>query len=352
LNDGSGGFGTHVDSAVGAASLVGDLNGDGKADAVVSGGEDILRVALNDGSGTVVASGDYWQPLLQGQTLGDVDGDGKPDLVTASYFDTVNVRLNRGDGTFGAVRNIFSPYPIVFVVAAGDLNGDGKADLATLVNADDRYAVTVSLNQNTSKTATGVTMMQSSPHTQNREAVTFTARVWPEGGGAVTGRVRFVVDGVTLASVPVKDGVAQWQTSSLSETLWPPERRYHTVMAVYDGDGRLAGSSSERVTHTVSGPPRANFHVPTGGVGLLNRSVATGWALDADTAARPVEVQVVVDGRYVGSAVANGWRLGHPGHGFTFVMPTLGTGRHVVRVFGVDTRTGVATLLGARIVAG
>jgi hypothetical protein len=162
--------------------------------------------------------------------------------------------------------------------------------------------------------------------------------------------MRFVVDGVTWAAVPVRNGVAQFQTSALALTPPWPQNSPHTVVAVYDGDSTFAGSTSAAVEHVVDAGAIANLHSPVGTVDLLNRQMVKGWASDRDTPGGPVEVQVVVDGRYVGSTVANEWRFGHPLHGFTFMLPTLRPGKHLVLVFAVDTWSGQPRLLLRKVV--
>jgi hypothetical protein len=300
--------------------------------------EDLVGVSFGHGDGTVGSEMDYPQPLAQGMTAADMNGDGELDLVTGSGY-MVNVRLNRGDGTFGAARKIYLPHQFSFVIGAADFNADGVADVAAQVYADGHYALAVMLNRNTSGRTTAVTLAQSSTHTQVREAVTFTARVWTGKRGVPTGSVRFLVDGQLWAVVPLRNGIAQFQTSRLPVTSWLPAKEYHTVVAVYDGNSSLAGSSSQRVTHAVNGPSLANFHPPVGWVDALNRRTIKGWTRDADTPARPVEVQVFVDRKYVGAAVASEWRASLGRHGFTFSMPALSAGKHGVEVFAVDTRT-------------
>jgi hypothetical protein len=121
---------------------IGDLNGDGKPDLVVvnstlGGTSDLfanqLSVLLQDPA----KPGQFLPPVNYpiGQipssvAVGDLNGDGKPDLVvTDSAGLSVLFQSSSAPGTFlAAVPIALSSTPSY--VAVGDLNGDHKADLA------------------------------------------------------------------------------------------------------------------------------------------------------------------------------------------------------------------------------
>ncbi len=117
-----------------------DLNGDGHLDLVVADADTGICVLLGNGDGTfqnpvvypTIDTGPYSLALA----IGDVNGDGHVDLVVSSYEDVasyegeVNVLLGNGDGTFQP--------PAVYASGGGggsssivikDLNGDGRPDL-------------------------------------------------------------------------------------------------------------------------------------------------------------------------------------------------------------------------------
>ena len=118
--------------------VIADLNGDGKPDLVVpthvhtlvSPGEiGHILVLLNQGDGTFVAGARYKIPHDPTVGVGDLDGDGDPEIVVSdSESSTVTVLRNDGRGTFTVAAPIHvNPGPRA--VSVGDVNGDGKADV-------------------------------------------------------------------------------------------------------------------------------------------------------------------------------------------------------------------------------
>jgi hypothetical protein len=166
LNGGGGMFGqfsTKPPLTTGFA--VGDLNGDGVADAVVVDSTKGACVYLNSGNAQFAAPVCY-APLGNSgpdtAAIGDIDGDGKNDIIAVytgsggvENSPNINAYLNKGSGTFSAyhvstLKEILSDIHLV------DVNNDGKADLVAnntyeapahadvlLSNGDGTFAATV-----------------------------------------------------------------------------------------------------------------------------------------------------------------------------------------------------------------
>ncbi len=114
--------------------VVGDVNGDGRAD-IVTTHQDApwgLTALINQGEGRF-RTDPRQPPQTAGRLmkLADFDGDQVPDLaMNSSGRDVVFLLFGHGDGTFDPPMGFGTGGgPVAFTVA--DLNGDGSPDLAT-----------------------------------------------------------------------------------------------------------------------------------------------------------------------------------------------------------------------------
>ncbi len=148
LGNGDGTFRTAVSYRSGTNTVsiaVGDINGDGKPDIVLSylGADDNggVGLMLGKGNGTFGSMVKFGSGGLNqvSVAIADVNKDGKPDILVANLCGTdigincvtgsVGVLLGNGDGTFQSAVVYNSGGIQAYSVAVGDTNGDGKPDL-------------------------------------------------------------------------------------------------------------------------------------------------------------------------------------------------------------------------------
>jgi hypothetical protein len=144
LNNGAGTFRqvNTITSFISSALAVGDFNGDGKQDLVVvnnglgTGNAGVFDfLGKGNGKFAATATGFDFYPVgadLTSVAVGDFNGDGKLDVVLTDYTDNqVGIVLGNGDGTFQPPINYPTDAQPV-AVAVGDFNHDGNADLAVV----------------------------------------------------------------------------------------------------------------------------------------------------------------------------------------------------------------------------
>src|SRR5215472_1039942 len=126
-----------------SAIVVGDFNGDGKPDLAVSSWfNPEVSILINNGDGTFKAAMNLplgvpnVGPQPMSMAVGDFNGDGKLDLIVSSEGEpafavsgAVFVLLGNGDGTFQTPVQLPTGQQFPLTVAIGVFNSDGKPDL-------------------------------------------------------------------------------------------------------------------------------------------------------------------------------------------------------------------------------
>jgi hypothetical protein len=128
------------------AVVAADFDGDGRMDLAVLGPYD-LAVLMGNGDGTFSAPVHFpTGPLYpQSMAVGDLNGDGLPDLVVSNVNVGFTVLLNTGQGNFAAPASYSDPFTGPLLL--GDFNGDHKLDVLMfgqlfLGNGDGTFSTT------------------------------------------------------------------------------------------------------------------------------------------------------------------------------------------------------------------
>jgi hypothetical protein len=251
LNKGDGTFPTQVtypSGIFGHFVILGDVNRDGKLDAVVAGDAPVA-VLFGNGNGSFGTASVYATGLTSvwSVAMGDFNGDGKPDLVASSapQFNNLSgkiaVLLNNGHGTFQAPPLIYGTGGLdAYSLAVADLNRDGKPDLL-VADGCDAYVYTCPLGGGVAffrgvpaNTTTNVTT--SGTPSQSGQLVTFTATVTATEGPIPNGTVvTFYNNGTNIGTAKTMNGIAKLTTSSLSIGT-------HTIKASYPSSAYFKAS--------------------------------------------------------------------------------------------------------------
>ena len=322
LGNGNGTFRPAVTYSSGGQNAysvaVADLNGDGNSDLVVvneyasaTSSNGSIGVLLGNGDGTFQNEVSYNSGGYQANaaSVGDVNGDGKPDLLVSNACvnggqcgnGIIGVLLGNGDGTFQPLETVITPPMGLGALVIADLNGDGRLDVASgigdfllLGNGDGTFQIPFQLGAGGSGIAVGdlngdgrpdlavggvAILLNISPATklsttttlgssQNPsvfgQSTTFTATI--QGTGAPTGAVTFRDGTAQLGTSNVTAGSAGMTVSNLSTGT-------HSITASYSGDSNFLPSTSAALTQSVSKASTTTSIVSSANPSYLNQSV-------------------------------------------------------------------------------
>ena len=246
--DGNGNLGTPQTSIPNVFTLFGaaDFNGDGNLDLLLNpynpstlgNGPETLFLGQGNGTGyTALPQTNFggYAPI-PAPIVADFNGDGIPDLALYNGTDTVTILLGDGKGNFApapnAVTNVGS-----HASGAGlamDINGDGIMDLVLFVqdlpasenNGQVPTYMLALLGDGTGRFSISPEVSQAPDGSFQDSPVAFTL---PSLGNPLIVPVQPVLGNstATLSGVNVENGIT------------------HSIVAVYDGDDLLPGSTSQ-----------------------------------------------------------------------------------------------------------
>lgn len=135
-------FATRIDYSVDNSPYsvaTGDLDGDGKPDLVIgNNGSNVISIYKNLSTPGNISFGVRTDITVgtnpYGVAIGDLNGDGKPDVIVTTQGTSSSLFVMKNNSTAGTISlgpaTPFGSMPGPFIVTIGDLNNDGKPDIA------------------------------------------------------------------------------------------------------------------------------------------------------------------------------------------------------------------------------
>jgi type VII secretion-associated serine protease mycosin len=278
-----------LDFGTGAQSVgIGDVNGDGRNDAVLAFGDSsafpdtvVVLEQTPDRSLSVYAAFPTDPIAGGGLAVGDLDGDGKADVVVPAS-NAIDVFMHINPSTSGPTLTI--PRSGTTNVAIGDVDGDGHNDIVAVGSFGVRVywgpGFTTSTSVTAATTNPSVAVGNVTHHANSLlDVVTCCTRVYPQTGARVFGtRTTYAVTGgADVAVGDLNDDAAPDVATTVRSSTGAVAR------AVQNGSGGLVAASSLPVTADpqpvsvvdVDGDGLADVVVLHNSVGASGASV--GW---------------------------------------------------------------------------
>jgi hypothetical protein len=237
-----------------------DVNSDGKLDLLVANGcaaegcghGGVVSVLLGNGDGTFQPPHSYRSGGFNSTSVAteDVNEDGKLDLVVANNSPDhgagnkgIGILSGNGDGTFGTVEMYNSGGDGATTLTVADINRDGKGDL--LVGEQCNFSCSGGyVGVLLARFKTTTSLKaQLNPSTYG-QAVTFIATVLSKRNIAPTGTVIFRNDGKSIGKASLTGGIASLMTKTLPVGAL-------SITASYGGDPDSLKSTSSPLQQTV-----------------------------------------------------------------------------------------------------
>jgi uncharacterized repeat protein (TIGR01451 family) len=243
----------------------GDLNGDGRADLVVSHSQN-LSVFYQTAAGMPASPANLPPFLAESLAIADINSDGRNDLVGASSAGQVGTLLQSAAGTLSAVLTDALPSGTEpasrRALALGDLDGDGGPDAAVAVLL---YTAELTVLYRTPLHDLGISIVDAPDPAPWGGNVTYTVAVANQGAAAVSGVGLGVTlpPGLSLVSVnpttPTCTGGGDTVSCALGGMAFRQSKEV-TVVAradvlgsvTVDAAGTLAESDPEPANNTAS----------------------------------------------------------------------------------------------------
>lgn len=327
LGNGDGTFQAPVIYSSGAvlafSVAIGDLNGDGHPDLAVSNQQGGVGVLLGNGDGTFQDAVPYNSGAGDNSVvIANLNADDYPDLVMNAGLanceicsSDVSLMVGNGDGTFPTVvsypsggyggRQIQENGDAPKAVAVADVNGDGSPDVLvtnkcgnSLSSCDNGGTVGVLLN-NSAAPPTTTSLVSSLNPANLAKAVTYTATLSKQSGGAVNGSVTFMDGTSTVATVTLANNKASYSASYARS-----QAGAHPITAIFAGTLHQARGSQAALTEYVRDATSKTSVLSSGSPSFVGQAVTFSVTVSSNSGTIPDgELVAFYDGtKLLGSA--------------------------------------------------